>query len=165
MCLEDQTVVGARETFSSALGKTCMGDTIRSVLRRAQAEKRLTVGLLPAIERLSVACDEALFCFMSPSCHQDSATHMHKVLLEAVCLENDIYLVKVDSSEKLRKLISGYATNDYSCVLVHLPYLDPFTDQSQIGHENLSQAEKLLVQHCENNWNNVSTPLVRLPEQ
>lgn len=74
-----------------------MSSTIRSILRQAQAEKRLTVGLLPAIQRLSVTCGEALFCLMAPSRQQDSATHMQKVLLEAFCLENDIYLVKVSS--------------------------------------------------------------------
>lgn len=74
-----------------------MGHCIKSVLRRACVEKRFTVGLLPAIQYLSKNSNGALFCFTSEAAPGDSATHMQEVLLQAFCVENDIYVIKVSN--------------------------------------------------------------------
>lgn len=72
-----------------------LSQCIKSVLRRACVEKRLTVGLLPAIQYLSSNSNGALFCLTAEALPGDSATHMQEVLLQAFCVENGIYVIKV----------------------------------------------------------------------
>lgn len=72
-----------------------IGQCIKTVLRRACVEKRLTIGLLPAIQYLSKNCNGALFCLTAEAPPGDSATHMQDVLLQAFCVENDIHVIKV----------------------------------------------------------------------
>lgn len=72
-----------------------VSQNIRTMLRRACVEKRLTVGLLPAIQYLTNNSNGALFCLTTEAPPGDSATHMQEVLLQAFCVENDIYIIKV----------------------------------------------------------------------
>lgn len=72
-----------------------MGKMVRSTLLRAKSQKRIIFGLSEAIKMLSKKPNESLFCFLAPVKNDDSATHMHEVLLQAFCLENDIYIIKV----------------------------------------------------------------------
>lgn len=72
-----------------------IGQCIKTVLLRACIEKRLTVGLLPAVQYLSQNCNGALFCLTAEAPPGDSATHMQEVLLQAFCVENDIHVIKV----------------------------------------------------------------------
>lgn len=72
-----------------------VGKNLRLVLEKAQAESRVVVGLSAAIKHLSVAPEESLFCVLAPPKKGDSATHMHEVLLQAFCFENDIYIIQV----------------------------------------------------------------------
>lgn len=73
-----------------------MSQNIRTMLRRACVEKRLTVGILPAIQYLTNNSNGALFCLTTEAPPGDSATHMQEVLLQAFCVENDIYTIKVN---------------------------------------------------------------------
>ncbi|GBP74483.1 Growth arrest and DNA damage-inducible protein GADD45 alpha [Eumeta japonica] len=162
----DSVIAMKTETFSGVAAKSPIGQCIKSVLRRACLEKRLTIGLLPAIQYLSTNCNGALFCFTAEAPPGDSATHMQEVLLQAFCVENGIYVIKVDSPEKIRRVLGcTNASTDFSCVLVHYPYTDPFTDSQEIDFSILSDAEKDLVDHCEDNWGYTQTPVIKLPEK
>ncbi|KAJ2945034.1 hypothetical protein O0L34_g1930 [Tuta absoluta] len=164
MCNEMVSV--KTETFSGMAAKSPISQCIKTVLRRACVEKRLTIGLLPAIQYLSNNCDGALFCLTAEAPEGDSATHMQEVLLQAFCTENDIYVIKVDSEEKLRTILGcRSSTADFSCVLVHFPYTDPFTDSQEIDLSILTEAEKDLIDHCENNWGYAPVPVIKLPEK
>lgn len=153
-------------TFGGMASKSPINGCIKSVLRRACVEKRLTVGLLPAIQYLSENSNSALFCLTTEARPGDSATHMQEVLLQAFCDENDIYVIKVDSESKLRKIL-GYcgAAMDFSCVLVHYPYTDPFRDSQEFDPASLSDAERDLIEYCEMNWGCSQVPVIKLPEK
>ncbi|XP_049881415.1 growth arrest and DNA damage-inducible protein GADD45 alpha [Pectinophora gossypiella] len=162
----NETVPLKSETFSGVAAKSPVSQCIKTVLRRACVEKRLTIGLLPAIQYLSNNCNGALFCLTAEAPPGDSATHMHEVLLQAFCVENDIYVIKVDSQEKMRRLLGCRSQSvDFSCVLVHFPYTDPFTDSQEIDLSVLTEAERDLVDHCENTWGYSQMPVIKLPEK
>ncbi|XP_063373247.1 growth arrest and DNA damage-inducible protein GADD45 alpha [Cydia fagiglandana] len=161
---KDSVVPVKMESFSGVAAKSPMGQCIKTVLRRACVEKRLTVGLLPAIQYLSSNSTGALFCFTTEAPPGDSATHMQEVLLQAFCDENDIYVIKVDSEAKMR-MILGFPALDYSCVLVHSPYTDPFSDSQEIDPSVLTDSEKHLIDHCERNWGCSQVPVIKLPEK
>ncbi|KAG6454218.1 growth arrest and DNA damage-inducible protein GADD45 alpha [Manduca sexta] len=163
---KDSVVPVKTETFSGIAAKSPIGQNIKEVLRRACAEKRLTVGLLPAIQYLSKTCQGALFCLTVEAPPGDNATHMQEVLLQAFCVENDIYVIKVDSEAKLRKMLGVCcSTMDFSCILVHYPYTDPFSDSQEFDLSVLSQSERDLIEHCESNWGYSQIPVIKLPEK
>lgn len=72
-----------------------VGRNLRTVLKNAQAESRVVAGLSAAVKQLDMEPEETLFCVLAPPKKGDSATHMHEVLLQAFCLENDIYIIQV----------------------------------------------------------------------
>ncbi|XP_026763813.2 growth arrest and DNA damage-inducible protein GADD45 alpha [Galleria mellonella] len=162
---KDSVVPVKMETFSGVAAKCPIGQCIKTVLRRAYVEQRLTIGLLPAIQYLSKHSDGALFCLTAEAAPGDSATHMQEVLLQAFCTENDIYVIKVDSQEKLKKLLGRCTSSDYSCILVHYPYADPFTDSQEMDLSILTESERDLVEHCEENWGYSQLPVIKLPEK
>ncbi|KAL0811056.1 hypothetical protein ABMA28_010335 [Loxostege sticticalis] len=163
---KDSVVPLKPESFSGVAAKSPIGQCIKTVLLRACIEKRLTVGLLPAIQYLSSNCNGALFCLTAEAPPGDSATHMQEVLLQAFCVENDIHVIKVDSATKLKKLLGCCSIGvDFSCVLVHYPYTDPFSDSQEIDLSILTESEKDLIDHCETNWGYSQMPVIKLPEK
>ncbi|XP_001360201.1 growth arrest and DNA damage-inducible protein GADD45 alpha [Drosophila pseudoobscura] len=132
-----------------------IGRTVKSALLRAQDESRVIVGLSAAINVLSKSPDGSLFCLMAVPKDGDSATHMHEVLLEAFCYENDIYVIKVDDATKLSRIL-GQETVE-SCCLVQKTWT---ADQDE---ERLNKAENQLVDYCEAHWDAPKQPTVQLP--
>ncbi|XP_038218098.1 uncharacterized protein LOC119836729 [Zerene cesonia] len=162
----DSVVPVKTESFSGVAAKSPIGQCIKSALRRACVEKRLTIGLMPALQFLSKNSNGALFCIQAEARPGDSATHMQEVLLQAFCMENDIYTVKVDSEDKLKKLLGCSKTSlDFTCVLIHYPFLDPYSDCPEIDFSVLSESEKDLIDHCETNWGYSQVPVIKLPEK
>lgn len=82
-------------SVSAADSKMNIGKIVKTSLLRAQSESRVIIGLSASVKSLSKAPQDALFCFLAPPNDGDSATHMHEVLLQAYCFENDIYIIKV----------------------------------------------------------------------
>lgn len=127
----------------------------RTVLLRAQLESRLIIGVSQAVKSLSKSPQDAVFCFLAPPRAGDSATHMHETLLQAFCFENDIYIIKVDSSEKLSRILGSKTLE--SCALVQRAWA---TDQTEI----FTKSEDTLIDHCEDFWDAPRQPVIRLPE-
>lgn len=127
----------------------------KTVLLRAQLESRLIIGVSQAVKSLSKSPQDAVFCFLAPPRAGDSATHMHETLLQAFCFENDIYIIKVDSSEKLSRILGSKTLE--SCALVQRAWA---TDQTEI----FTKSEDTLIDHCEDCWDAPRQPVIRLPE-
>ena len=73
-----------------------ISNTVRSVLVKANREQRITVGLNESLQVLRRRPEEHLFCLLaSPQTNNDYTSHILEVLLQAFCLENDIYIIKV----------------------------------------------------------------------
>lgn len=135
-------------------GSSAIGDTVSCALQRAQLEDRLVVGLSAVAKDLSVSNENAIFLLLSPA--GDSATHLQSKLLEAFCYENDIYIIKVDSSKKLSRIMKS--SNLEFCALIQRSNsVDNQSDQ-------LTSSEESLVDHCEEFWDCQQQPIIRLPE-
>ena len=135
-------VLTAESKHQLTMSKT-IAYTARSVLLRAIVEKRVIIGIPSAIQILSKTPENSLFCFLAQSKNPDSATHMNEILMEAFCYENDIYIVKVDSDEKLSRILGSNCLQ--TCALIQKSYLADHTEQ-------LTAAEDTLVNHCEEYW-------------
>lgn len=134
-----------------------IGRTVKAALRRAHSESRVIVGLSAAINVLSKSPEGSLFCLMAVPKDGDSATHMHEVLLEAFCYENDIYVIKVDDATKLSRIL-GQETVE-SCCLVQKVW----DSADNAEEEQLTKAENQLVDFCEAHWDAPQHPIVQLP--
>uniref|UniRef100_A0A182JAT8 Ribosomal protein eL8/eL30/eS12/Gadd45 domain-containing protein n=1 Tax=Anopheles atroparvus TaxID=41427 RepID=A0A182JAT8_ANOAO len=131
-----------------------IGITVRRALVAAYHEARAVVGLSESINALSKTPEDFLFCFLAASGIDGSApgNHMHQVLLEAFCFEHDIYIIKVDSAEKLSRMLGTHRVE--SCALVQKGW-----------KEIATAAEDRLVDYCEEHWENPVKPIVKLPEK
>jgi len=135
-----------------------IGSTVRSALISSIKEDRLVFGLLDSVKTLAKAPEDSLFCIMAQPEIGDSATHMHEVLLEAYCYENGIYIIKVDSSSKLCRIIGTSELE--SCVLVQKSMAASGNNEI----EQHSDVEDLLIDHCEAHWEAAIQPIIQLPE-
>ena len=133
-----------------------IGSTVSCALTRANYEKRVVIGLPNAVKELSNQSEDTIFCIMAPTEAGDSATHMMSTLLEAFCYENDIYIIKVDSSKKLSRLLGS--SQLISCALI----LRPWIEEHQT--EQLTVAEEALIDHCEEFWDVPKQPTITLPD-
>lgn len=133
-----------------------IGHKIRAAVWHAQVEKRLVIGLSSAVKSLSKTPDESLFCILAPPKSVDASSHMLEVLLEAYCYENGIYIIKVDSIEKLTRILGTHQTE--SCVLIQKNMLNGSLDA-----EHSTAVENDLVDHCEDLWDVPDKSAVALP--
>lgn len=145
----------AGNSMDTAMDYTKIGRTVKNALLKAQTESRVIVGLSAAIKVLSKAAEGSLFCLMAEPQDGDSATHMHEVLLEAFCYENDIYVIKVDCPIKLSRILGK--TSIESCCLVQKTWT------GNQNEENLNKLENMLVDFCEAYWDSPQKPIVQLP--
>ncbi|KAI0209523.1 Growth arrest and DNA damage-inducible protein GADD45 alpha [Lamellibrachia satsuma] len=128
--------------------KMDIGLMLRDCLEAAKKEDRVTCGLDNACELLETKADGVMLCILPVNDTNDVTLQIHSTLIEAFCWENDINLVKVDSTEKLVKLLgSAPATNDndrpavrpvaattadFECVLVEYPVGTPTEPDEEI---------------------------------
>lgn len=127
-----------------------IGASVRTTLVSALAEGRTVIGMANAVRELREDPQQFVFCFMAPSEH-DSGSHMQEVLLEAFCFEHDIYIIKVDSAEKLSRLV--HSSELAWCALVQKP------------PRKESRSENILIDHCELYWDEPAKPVIKLPEK
>lgn len=139
-----------------------IGQNVRTTLVKAHAESRVVVGMASAIRSLAENPNNFQFCFMVPPQQHDSGAHMQEVLLEAFCFENDIYIIKVDSAEKLSRVLGS--SELASCALVGKPLnhssTKPGSEQGQF-----SRSENILIDYCELHWDEPVKPIIKLPEK
>lgn len=151
----------SKSFFVSSLEMT-IGETIKEILLEAQKENRLICGLNNASSYLkeSENVEHSLFFFIVQSSTSDSLAHIQEVILQSFCFENDIYIVKLDSVAKLNKIL-GCEQGCDSCALVQkLPQT-----KNQPRKERYTERENVLIDHCENFWEELVQPVIRLPEK
>lgn len=164
---------------SPGSGVYSIGRAISSTLMRAVYEKRVVVGVAAAVKELlsnatagadaTAAAGDVMFCVLAPVPAGDSAKHMQQVLLEAFCYENGVYTVKVDSAQKLSRLLGvqrGQAAQ--TCALIRRAWMDDGGGGESMQADKydetlLSLAENVMVDHCEEHWD-TQTPTVHLPD-
>lgn len=154
---------GIFETDDLCCGKPAkkvmnIGEMIREILITAQKENRVISGLTDVSKHFKEAenSDLSLFFFVAPTPTGDSLKHMQEVMLQAFCFENDIYIVKIDSSEKLSEILGSVGI---TCALTQK------LSRNQTWRERYTEHEKVLIDHCENFWDEPVQPIIRLPEK
>uniref|UniRef100_A0A336M5U4 CSON000358 protein n=1 Tax=Culicoides sonorensis TaxID=179676 RepID=A0A336M5U4_CULSO len=131
-----------------------LSKAVRNSLWTAQTENRVITGLTAAVKSLSSMPEDALFCFLAPSIKGDTASHMHEVLLKAFCFENEIYMIEVDSSEKLSRILG--TTKVESCALIQ---------RQNSETEALTTSELDLIDFCEDYWDSPNQPIIKIPDK
>lgn len=143
-----------------------IGGFVKKALIQANIEKRLIIGLTQIGRLLSQEQESVpIFCLMAPPRNGDYATHMHEVLLQAYCLENDIYIVQIDSAEKLSRILDTSRLE--SCALICAnPAGDSDCEGSFLDQDyQMTKTERRLVDYCEDHWNDSEHATIRLPEK
>jgi hypothetical protein len=145
-----------------------IGETVKKVLCEAQEESRLICGWKDAIRYLNETDfpEHSLFFCHVPCSKDDSIAHIQEVMMKAFCLDHDIYVIQLDSEEKLNKLLGGSAKESHKCALVQRSSsLKCQNADDEIDLDEFSQLENLLIDHCEEFWYDQIQPIVRLPEK
>jgi len=143
-----------------------MGSLVKKAIVQASIEKRLIVGLSQIVRCLAQdQVDSPIMCMMAQPKAGDYATHMQEVLLKAYCLENDIYIIQLDSPEKLNRILKTSRLE--SCALICAnPAGDSNCEGSFLDQDyQLTKYEKQLINHCEDHWDDFEAAVIRLPEK
>lgn len=117
-----------------------LSDDMKEMLIEAQEQDRLTCGIYESGKLLEMNPDGIMLCILPENSANDITLHIHFTLIEAFCWENDIRIIKVDSVEKVAKLLeveeettdvenqgSRWSKNDnsvavdYNCLLIEYP--------------------------------------------
>lgn len=156
------------DSFETPSGlKMNIGDAVKEILLEADEESRLICGLNDASKFLrdTEYPEHSLFFFIAPSKTGDSVSHMQEVMLQAFCFENDIYIVKLDCSEKLSSIL-GSKQRDTTCALVQRSaVMDLKSTNDEIDLNKFSELENVLIDHCEDFWSEPIQPIIRLPDK
>lgn len=144
-------------TTLAVLAKMNIGDTIQALLIEAQKENRLICGLNNASKYLKETenPEHSLFFFVASSSVGDSLAHIQEVVLQSFCFENDIYIIKIDDSEKLTRIVGS--EQNVSCALIQKYF--------QQGRKKYSEMETRLIDHCEDFWDELVQPIIKLPDE
>lgn len=143
-----------------------MGSTVKKALVQANIEKRLVLGLPNIVRCLAVENSNIpILCLIAPPKTGDYATHMQEVLLQAYCLENDIYILHLDSAEKLSRIL--HSTVVESCALIYASSSgDSDCEGSFLDEDyNTTRIERRLINYCEDHWDDSEHSTIRLPEK
>lgn len=126
------------------------GLTLMELMSEAEKEGRLVNGIQNCALHLQNCADNVMACILAdygPT--HDVSINIEHTLLEAYCMENDIKVLKVDSSNKIRKFLSTIQknknkypdrSNDYTCILIKNPRkdststMDTFLKFDQLHH-------------------------------
>lgn len=143
-----------------------IGQKLKEVLSEAQKEHRLICGWKDTIEHLNETenPEHSLFFILVPSSTDDTLSHMQEVMTRAYCLENDIYVIQIDSTEKFNSILG---TKSYhSCALIQRSSTMKIEQpDDEIDLDEFTPLENDLIDFCEDNWLEPIQPVVRLPEQ
>lgn len=134
--------------------KMTIGEVVERILIDANKCDRLIAGLNSAVKHLNdtETPEDTLFMFMAPT--RDPTAHMSTTLLKAFCFENDIYIIQLDNADKLAKIIN---CKEAQCALVQRATANK--------NEVCNVLEEVLIDHCEDFWDEIMQPVIKLPEK
>ena len=143
-----------------------VGEKVKEILSEAQNENRLICGWKDTIKYLNETenPEHSLFFILVPSNSDDKLSHMQEVMTRAFCLENDIYVIQIDSIEKFNSILS---TKSYhTCALIQRSSIIKIEHpDDEIDLDEFSELENDLIDYCEDNWSARVQPIIRLPEK
>lgn len=143
-----------------------IGDLLRKSLQQAHRDNRVTCGVMECAKLLRCNPDNVMLCLLPEASGQHDVTlDIQHTLIEAFCWENEIKLVKVDSQEKLAKMlpacedennnsdVTGCQSLDVSCLLI------------EFSKGQVSPEDDQLTNHINKVMNNdvFPKPVIELP--
>lgn len=156
--------------FEEIESSTTIDETVVEILKSAKSESRLISGWKSSIKYLNETenLEHSLFFFMVPSDGEkrDCIAHIQEVMMKAFCLDHDIYVIQLDSAEKLNKLLGSAKNENHECALVlRSSVLNCQTVEDEIDLDEFTSLENALIDHCEDFWTEPVQPIIRLPEK
>ncbi|XP_052090488.1 uncharacterized protein LOC127727113 [Mytilus californianus] len=103
------------------------GNIIKEVLSEAEKDSRLINGIHSCAVHLQHCPDNIMACILADyGPLHDVTINIEHTLLEAYCMENGIKVLKIDSSEKIKKFLGTFQKNgkytersgDFTCLLI-----------------------------------------------
>ncbi|OWF48862.1 growth arrest and DNA damage-inducible protein GADD45 alpha-like [Mizuhopecten yessoensis] len=106
------------------------GNIVKDFLMRASEEERITFGVYGCAKLMEANPDSVGLCVLAKAVPADVSVDIQNTLMEAHCVEHNVRVLKVDSSEKLEKILSLHYKNnkegspphrppaEYTCILV-----------------------------------------------
>ena len=145
-----------------------IGETVKKIISDAEKESRVIGGWTETVNYLNETenPEHSLFFFFVPCDEKskcDSISHMREVMMKAFCLDHDIYVIQLDSEQKLSALLGS---ESYQCALIQRSStLKCENPEDEIDLDEFSDLENLLIDYCEQNWYEPIQPVIRLPEK
>lgn len=146
--------------------KDKIGNLVKKALVQAQIENRLILGLSNVVKYLMEGfSDIPTICLIAPPKQGDFGTHMQEVLLKAYCFENGIYTLQLDCADKISRILR--LTTCESCALVIANPAGDYDSEGSFLDEDyhLTKIEKMIVNYCEDHWEEEEFATVCLPEK
>ncbi len=145
-----------------------ISETVKEILHEARSESRLVCGWKNVISHLNETeyPESSLFFFLVPNANNgDCISHIQEVMMKAFCLDNDIYVIQLDSVEKLNSIIGSAKSENHQCALVQRSSVLKCLQDEGIDLEEFTELENALIDYCEEFWSEPVQPIIRLPEK
>ena len=142
-----------------------VGEKVKEILNEAQSDNRLICGWKDTINYLNETenPEHSLFFILVPSNSDDKLSHMQEVMTRAFCLENDIYVIQIDSIDKFNSILG--TNSHHSCALIQRSSTMKIEHPDDgIDLDDFSSLENNLIDYCEDNWSERIQPVIRLPD-
>ncbi|XP_013406199.1 growth arrest and DNA damage-inducible protein GADD45 alpha [Lingula anatina] len=140
---------------------------LQASLSQAKEDGRITLGVYQAATTLENNLEDVMLCILAADDFNNLELHIHFTLLEAFCWENDISLVKVDSSSKLGKLLfdGNLPANDNDFAAGRINSLRPLDCVLiQFPKETISPQDKKVLDFYKASESMLPRPIIDLPE-
>lgn len=145
MTLTDSNEVNKNQQIDQSVVEA--GKTLKEIVTEAEVGNRLVNGIDGCAVQLQNFQDNIMACILADyGPLEDVTISIEHILLEAFCMENDIKVIKVDSSKKIKKFLSTLQKNnkytersgDYTCMLIKHP-----KEADEKSLDNLIKFDKL----------------------
>lgn len=148
------------------IDKMTLGEAVKQILIEANDESRLISGFSKVSEYLNTTefIEHSLFFFVAPSTKSDNITHMQEIILKSFCFENDIYIVQLDSAEKLNEIL-GSGRSDKCALVQRSAVKDLKSINDLVDLDKFTKLENILIDNCEEFWSELVQPVIKLPEK
>jgi len=97
--------------------------------------------------------ESVTLCLLPDDQNDDIGQNIHSMLLKAFCLENGIFVIKVDSVSKRDKLLDVLQLEqdtDLNCLLIEYPA------------SSMSDSEEILLEFCRQSYEDLPHPFIEL---
>ncbi|RVE61055.1 hypothetical protein OJAV_G00167090 [Oryzias javanicus] len=137
---------------------------LEEVLTSALPQGAITVGVYEAAKSLNVDPDNVVLCVLATDEDEvkDVALQIHFTLIQAFCCENDINILRVNSTRRLAQILAGGGKQsggeplDLHCVLVSSPHSTSWKDPALSKLSRFCRESRGMDQ-----W----VPIINLPER